>query len=72
MYIPLKVTRKLAGLCEKHMVFWKERALAVNPPNAMLNYLYAILESEARRALSDLGSILVSVFYIAKLAHGIA
>jgi CRISPR-associated endonuclease Cas1 len=29
--------------------------LAVNPPNAMLNYLYAILESEARLALAALG-----------------
>jgi CRISPR-associated endonuclease Cas1 len=29
--------------------------LAVNPPNAMLNYLYAILESEARLAISELG-----------------
>jgi CRISPR-associated endonuclease Cas1 len=29
--------------------------LAVNPPNAMLNYLYALLESEARLALSALG-----------------
>src|SRR6266566_4966853 len=29
--------------------------LAVNPPNAMLNYLYAILESEARLAIAELG-----------------
>ena len=29
--------------------------LAVNPPNAMLNFLYAILESEARLAISELG-----------------
>ena len=29
--------------------------LAVNPPNAMLNYLYAILESESRLAASALG-----------------
>ena len=29
--------------------------LAVNPPNAILNYLYAILESEARFAASALG-----------------
>jgi CRISPR-associated endonuclease Cas1 len=29
--------------------------LAVNPPNAMLNYLYAILESESRLALAALG-----------------
>jgi CRISPR-associated endonuclease Cas1 len=29
--------------------------LAVNPPNAMLNYLYAILESEARLAAAALG-----------------
>jgi CRISPR-associated protein Cas1 len=29
--------------------------LAVNPPNAMLNYLYAVLESEARLAVSELG-----------------
>jgi CRISPR-associated endonuclease Cas1 len=29
--------------------------LAVNPPNAILNYLYALLESEARLALAALG-----------------
>jgi CRISPR-associated endonuclease Cas1 len=29
--------------------------LAVNPPNAMLNYLYAVLESESRLALAALG-----------------
>lgn len=29
--------------------------LATNPPNAMLNYLYAILESESRLALAALG-----------------
>jgi CRISPR-associated endonuclease Cas1 len=29
--------------------------LAVNPPNAILNYLYAVLESEARLAASALG-----------------
>jgi hypothetical protein len=29
--------------------------LAVNPPNALLNYLYAILESESRLALAALG-----------------
>jgi CRISPR-associated endonuclease Cas1 len=29
--------------------------LAVNPPNAMLSYLYAVLESEARLALASLG-----------------
>ncbi len=29
--------------------------LAVNPPNAVLNYLYAILESEARLAAAELG-----------------
>jgi CRISPR-associated endonuclease Cas1 len=29
--------------------------LAVNPPNAILNYLYAILESEARLAASAMG-----------------
>src|SRR5260370_5057954 len=28
---------------------------AVNPPNAMLNYLYAVLESESRLALCSLG-----------------
>jgi len=33
----------------------KSPRLAVNPPNAMLNYLYAILESEARLAVSELG-----------------
>lgn len=29
--------------------------LAVNPPNAMLNYLYALLEAEARIAIAALG-----------------
>ena len=29
--------------------------LSVNPPNAMLNYLYAVLEAEARLAASALG-----------------
>lgn len=29
--------------------------LAVNPPNAMLNYMYALLESEARLAAASLG-----------------
>jgi CRISPR-associated endonuclease Cas1 len=29
--------------------------LAVNPPNAILNYLYALLESEARLAIATLG-----------------
>ena len=29
--------------------------LAVNPPNALLNFLYAILESEASLAISELG-----------------
>jgi CRISPR-associated endonuclease Cas1 len=29
--------------------------LAVNPPNAILNYLYAILEAEARLTLAELG-----------------
>ena len=29
--------------------------LAINPPNAMLNYLYAVLESEARLAAAALG-----------------
>ena len=31
--------------------------LAVNPPNAMLNYLYALLESESRLALAALGQL---------------
>lgn len=29
--------------------------LAVNPPNAMLNYLYAVLESEARLSAAAFG-----------------
>jgi CRISPR-associated endonuclease Cas1 len=33
----------------------KSPRLAVNPANAMLNYLYAILESEARLAICELG-----------------
>jgi CRISPR-associated endonuclease Cas1 len=33
----------------------KSPRLAVNPANAMLNYLYAILESEARLAIAELG-----------------
>jgi CRISPR-associated endonuclease Cas1 len=33
----------------------KSPRLAVNPANVLLNYLYAILESEARLAISELG-----------------
>jgi CRISPR-associated endonuclease Cas1 len=33
----------------------KSPRLAVNPPNAILNYLYAVLESESRLALAELG-----------------
>jgi CRISPR-associated endonuclease Cas1 len=33
----------------------KSPRLAVNPPNAILNYLYALLESEARLAAASLG-----------------
>lgn len=33
----------------------KSPRLAVNPPNAVLNYLYAILEAEARLAAAQLG-----------------
>jgi CRISPR-associated endonuclease Cas1 len=33
----------------------KSPRLAVNPPNAALNYLYSILEVEARLAISELG-----------------
>jgi CRISPR-associated endonuclease Cas1 len=33
----------------------KSPRIAVNPPNAILNYLYALLESEARQAISELG-----------------
>jgi CRISPR-associated endonuclease Cas1 len=33
----------------------KSPRLAANPPNAVLNYLYAILESEARLAAAELG-----------------
>jgi hypothetical protein len=33
----------------------KSARVAANPPNAMLNYLYAILESEARLAVTALG-----------------
>jgi CRISPR/Cas system-associated endonuclease Cas1 len=33
--------------------------LAANPPNAILNYLYALLESEARLAAAALGQSLV-------------
>ena len=33
----------------------KSPRLAVNPANALLNYLYAILEAEARLAISELG-----------------
>jgi CRISPR-associated endonuclease Cas1 len=33
----------------------KSPRLAVNPPNAVLNYLYAILEAEARLAAAELG-----------------
>jgi CRISPR-associated endonuclease Cas1 len=33
----------------------KSPRLAVNPPNAVLNYLYAVLEAEARLAAAELG-----------------
>jgi len=39
----------------RHSPLTGSARLAVNPPNAMLNYLYALLESESRLALAALG-----------------
>jgi CRISPR-associated endonuclease Cas1 len=39
----------------RHSPLTSSPRLAVNPPNAILNYLYAVLESEARLAASALG-----------------
>jgi CRISPR-associated endonuclease Cas1 len=39
----------------RHSLLTGSPRLAVNPPNAMLNYLYAVLESESRLALAALG-----------------
>jgi ribosomal protein L32 len=39
----------------RHSPLTNSPRLAVNPPNAMLNYLYAVLESESRLALAALG-----------------
>jgi hypothetical protein len=39
----------------RHSPLTGSSRLAVNPPNAMLNYLYAVLESESRLALATLG-----------------
>ena len=39
----------------RHSPLTNSPRLAVNPPNAILNYLYALLESEARLALAALG-----------------
>lgn len=39
----------------RHSPLTNSPRLSVNPPNAMLNYLYALLESEARLAAAALG-----------------
>ncbi|MBZ5526812.1 MAG: CRISPR-associated endonuclease Cas1 [Acidobacteriia bacterium] len=62
-HLPITYPRKdLPRISEHWRVFNARKSplsgsprLAVNPPNAMLNYLYALLESEASLALSALG-----------------
>jgi CRISPR-associated endonuclease Cas1 len=61
--LPVTFPRKDAQRIPGHWRFFGTRVspltgsprLAVNPPNAMLNYLYALLESESRLALASLG-----------------
>jgi len=48
---PFRITGEASGLASHHSL----ARLAVNPPNAILNYLYALLESEARLAIAALG-----------------
>jgi CRISPR-associated endonuclease Cas1 len=61
--IPINFPRKDVDRVPNHWQYFGTRKsplsgsprLAINPPNAMLNYLYALLESEARLAASALG-----------------
>jgi CRISPR/Cas system-associated endonuclease Cas1 len=61
--LPLEYSRTDSRLVPEHWQTFGSRLspltrsprLAVNPANAILNYLYAILESEARLAISELG-----------------
>jgi CRISPR-associated endonuclease Cas1 len=61
--LPITFPRKDEGRVPDHWRVFGARMspltssprLAVNPPNAMLNYLYAVLESEASLAASALG-----------------
>jgi CRISPR-associated endonuclease Cas1 len=50
-----RVPRHWETFGTRNSLLTKSPRLAVNPTNAMLNYLYAILESEARLAISELG-----------------
>ena len=47
--------RTLAGLWHTGFTAHRFARLAVNPPNAILNYLYSLLESESRLAAAALG-----------------
>jgi CRISPR-associated endonuclease Cas1 len=61
--LPITFPRKDGPRVPTHWRFFGTRVspltgsprLAVNPPNAMLNYLYAVLESESRLAAAALG-----------------
>jgi CRISPR-associated endonuclease Cas1 len=61
--LPITFPRKDEPRVPAHWLFFGTRAspltgsprLAVNPPNAILNYLYAVLESECRLSVSALG-----------------
>jgi CRISPR-associated endonuclease Cas1 len=61
--LPITFPRKDESRVPAHWLFFGTRAspltgsprLAVNPPNAILNYLYAVLESECRLSVSALG-----------------
>jgi CRISPR-associated endonuclease Cas1 len=61
--LPINFPRKDESLVPRHWRFFGARVspltgsprLAANPPNAILNYLYALLESESRLAAAALG-----------------
>jgi CRISPR-associated protein Cas1 len=51
----LRVPKHWCTFGSRHSPLTGSPRLAVNPPNAMLNYLYALLESETRLAIAALG-----------------
>jgi CRISPR-associated endonuclease Cas1 len=61
--LPVRFSQSDLQRVPNHWQFFGSRAssltksprLAVSPPNAILNYIYAVLESEARLAISELG-----------------